>query len=194
MRAYTNPGETAMSMTVAAMTPDELRTLPDDGHEYELVDGEAVRLNMSLESSWIAGEILHLLKLAMRQRRGWVYPVDAGFQCFAEDSRMVRKPDVAMILRERQPHGPPSEGYCRITPDLVVEVVSPHDVAQEVHDKIQLWLQAGVQQVWVVWPSTRTVEVHTEAEITRLKGRDELTAGALIPDFRCPVADLFPQV
>ena len=36
-----------MSMTVAAMTPDELQTLPDDGHEYELVDGEAMRLNMS---------------------------------------------------------------------------------------------------------------------------------------------------
>ena len=107
---------------------------------------------------------------------------------------MVRKPDVAMILRDRQPHGPPPEGYCRIAPDLVVEVVSPHDVAQEVHDKIQLWLQAGVQQVWVVWPSTRTVEVHTETEITRLKGQDELTAGPLIPDFRCPVSDMFPQV
>ncbi len=193
MRADTNTGETAMSMTVAALTPDELQTLLDDGHEYELVDGEAVRLNMSLESSWIAGEILHLLRLAMR-RRGWVYPVDAGFQCFADDPQMVRKPDVALILRERQPHGPSPEGYCRIAPDLVVEVVSPNDVARDVHDKIELWLRAGVQQVWVVWPSTRTVEVHTEAEITRLKGRDELTAGALIPDFRCAVADLFPQV
>ncbi len=182
-----------MSMTVASLTPDELQRLPDDGHEYELVDGEAVRLNASLESSWIAGQILSLLTSVLR-RSGWIYPVDAGFRCFAEDSQMVRKPDVAMILRERQPHGPPSEGYCRIAPDLVVEVVSPHDVAQEVHDKIQIWLQAGVQQVWVVWPSTRTVEVHTEAEITRLKGQDELTAGALIPDFRCAVADLFPQV
>ena len=182
-----------MSTTVAALTPEELQRLSDDGHEYELVDGEALRLNMSLESSWIAGQMLYLL-ISVMKRRGWVYPVDAGFRCFAEDSQMVRKPDVAMILRERQPHGPPSEGYCRIAPDLVVEVVSPHDVAQEVHDKIQLWLQVGVQQVWVVWPSTRTVEVHTEAEITRLKGPDELTAGSLIPDFRCAVADLFPQV
>ena len=193
MKVHTIFGETDMSMTVAAMTPDELRMLPDDGHEYELVDGEAVRLNSSLESSWIAGQILFLLTSVLK-RRGWVYPVDAGFQCFTEDAQMVRKPDVALILRERQPHGPPPEGYCRIAPDLVVEVVSPHDVAQEVHDKIQLWLQAGVHQVWVVWPSTRTVEVHTEAEITRLKGQDELTAGALIPDFRCAVVDLFPQV
>ena len=182
-----------MSMTFAAMTPDELRTLPDDGHEYELVNGEATRLNMSLESSWIAGRLLYLLTCPLL-RRGWIYPVDAGFQCFADDPQMVRKPDVAMILRERQPYGPPIEGYCRIAPDLVVEVVSPHDVAKEVHGKIELWLRAGVQQVWVVWPSTRTVEIHTDPEITRLKGQDELTAGTLIPDFRCAVADLFPQV
>lgn len=185
-----------MSIGATALTPDDLLAMPD-GKSYELVDGELMELKRSQESSWISGVIHSALgKFGQRLGLGWAFPGGTGFVCFPDEPGRVRKPDASFVLRARQPGGPVREGYGTVCPDLVVEVVSPHDPMWEVESKVEDWLSAGVQVVWVVMPPTRSVQVYQRGvqgdfKIQRLTGDQELTLPELIPDLRLRVRECF---
>jgi Uma2 family endonuclease len=71
--------------------------------------------------------------------------------------------------------------------------VVPNDLYEEVDEKVDEWLAAGVPIVWVVNPRNRTVKVHRpDGETTKLDEQDELTADAIVPGFHCRVGVLFP--
>jgi Uma2 family endonuclease len=175
-------------------TAADLLTMPE-GDRYELVDGELLESEMSAESSWISGEIhRRLANWAMEHSLGWVFPDNTGFQCFSWDEERVRKPDVAFVTLSKLPDGPPSTGYVTVAPDLAVEVVSAHDLYRDVEEKILEYLKAGVQAVWVVTPSTRTVMIHRSdnASPLHLTVAGEISGEAILPGFRARVADFFP--
>ena len=72
---------------------------------------------------------------------GAVVAAETGFK-LSSDPDTVRAADLAFIHRDRVPDPPPDE-YLAVSPDLVVEVVSPHDRAGEVLNKVGDWLIAG---------------------------------------------------
>ncbi len=175
-------------------TAADLLTMPD-GDRYELVDGELVEIETSAESSWIAGEFHAVIRnYAKAQRLGWAFPDSTGYQCFSWEENRIRKPDASFVSLKRLPEGPPATGYLSVAPDLVVEVISPHDLYYDVERKTLEYLRAGVRMVWVVTPSTRTVMVHRSdvSSPTHLTDTAELTGDPVLPGFRCRVADLFP--
>ena len=178
---------------VATHTPDDLLAMPDGG-AYELVNGQLVERRMSEESSWVAGEVYGRLREIVRgSNLGWVFPEGTGYQCFREDPGRVRKPDASFVRRDQLPDGPVGTGYTRVPPDLAVEVVSPHDLAYEVENKIEEWLAAGVRQVWLVMPPARTVTVYVPGvDPRRFRADETLTSPELFPGFECRVGDLFP--
>lgn len=176
------------------LTPDDLLRLPDDGKVYELIDGELKEKPVSKESSRIGVRFARFLDVFCdAHNAGWVYGPDSGFRCFPDDPGRVRKPDVAFVSVARMPvETYEDEGFCTTAPDLVVEVVSPNDLASEVEEKRDEWLAAGVRTVWIVHPETRTVHAHTSAGgYAFLREADTLTAPDLLPGFAVPVADLF---
>lgn len=182
-----------MSTTAPPLTPDDLLRMGDAGKGYELVNGELKEVEVSTESSRLAGEFHFRIRTYLESNRiGYVVAADAGFRCFPDDPGLVRKPDVAFtsfttIPRNRyQP-----DGFCTTAPDLVVEVISPNDVADEVNEKRDEWLFAGVKEVWIASLSTRTVQAYlADGGSPLFRGPDRLTT-ALLPGFSVTVADLF---
>lgn len=173
-------------------TADDLLAMPD-GKSYELVDGQLVELSMSMESSWIAGEVFgRLREIVIKRNLGWVLPEGTGYRCFPDDPDKVRKPDSSFVLKSKLPNGPTSEGYCTVVPDLVVEVISPNDNAYEVNVKVDDWRTAGVTLLWVIWPVTQSIDVYQQDSVHQLTSDEELTADPLMPDFRCQVKEIFP--
>lgn len=174
-------------------TPEDLLSLPDGGKGFELVDGRLVEKNMGGFASWVAGRILRQLAVHGEDLGlGWVLDSEGSYQCFGDESRKVRKPDVSFIRRGRLPNEQIPVGHILIPPDLAVEVVSPNDTAYEVEAKVQEYLDARVPLVWVVNPETRTVHVYrADGTVERLREDDELTAPEWIPDLHCKVAELF---
>ncbi|MBV8553988.1 MAG: Uma2 family endonuclease, partial [Planctomycetaceae bacterium] len=62
----------------------------------------------------------------------------------------------------------------------------------EVIDTLHEYFQAGVQQVWLVYPKTSEVYVYEAPQRVRILGRtDELDGGAILSGFRLPMAHLF---
>jgi Uma2 family endonuclease len=177
------------------LTAEDLLTMPD-GDRYELIDGQLVETSMSLESSWIAGEILHLIRLYLDSHPlGRVFPEGSSYQCFPDDRDRVRKPDVSFIRSGRLPAEQFTQGHCRIAPDLAVEVVSPNDLHEELMRKLEDYFDVGVSLVWVVEPDLRSVTVYESPGRTsqRLRDADELTGDPVLPGFRCRVEQLFPE-
>jgi len=175
-------------------TPEDLLTMPD-GDRYELVDGQLVERNVSALSSYVGGEVfLNLGNFVKKSKLGWVFPDNTSFLIFRDEPKKVRKADTAFIsagnltLEELQ-----TQGQLTVVPELVVEVVSPNDLAYEVNAKIDEWLGAGVSVVWEIDPELKIVDEHrADGSLRRLSVKDHLTAESILPGFSCPIASLFP--
>jgi Uma2 family endonuclease len=184
---------------VGPMTADELLRLPDDGWRHELVDGVLIRMPPpGFEHGRIVADIAGALhQYGKLQRLGQVLGAETGFLL----SRLgqpdtVLAADVSFVRAENVPHpgSPGIEKYQRLAPDLVVEVSSPDQYKPEMGAKARLYLDAGVRLVWVVWPSSQTVDVWrpgSEAPAATLTVADSLDGLDVLPGFSYPLTDLF---
>jgi Uma2 family endonuclease len=179
--------------TQAQHTPEELLEITDRPMP-ELIDGQFVeRPLMGQKSDAVAARILRLIGNFVEDHRlGVMNGAQGSFQIFPDDPRKVRIPDVSFTRRDRLPEGQVAEGHGKVAPDLVVEVVSPNDLHMEVMAKVRDFLNAGVPMIWVANPETSDVQVYrSDGTVALLQGGDVLDGGDVLPEFRCPVADLF---
>jgi Uma2 family endonuclease len=167
-----------------------------DEHLYEIIDGQRVELPpMSMLASKVTNNIQgHLFHHLLGNPVGLALmetlfrlplPVDHN-----------RRPDVAFVSAKaiaETPSQPGSDNAWAILPDLMVEVVSPHDIADEILDKVNEYFAAGTKLVWIVYPIQRLFYVYESPRQVRILGEtDELDGGIVLPGFRIPIASLFP--
>ncbi len=179
--------------TPATFTPEDLLKMPD-GDRYELVDGNLVERNVSLWSSYVAGELHGLLSnYCEGLGLGWVLPGGVSYQCFPDDPRRVRRPNVSFIKKDRLSLAQAEEeGHVPLVPDLAVEVISPNDLYYEVDVKVNEWLQAGVRLLWVVNPRTHQVRIYrANGSEALVRAEDQFSGEEVVPGFQCRVNDLF---
>lgn len=178
--------------TPTRIRPETLLEM-EDGDRYELVDGALVERNVSNESSHLGARVSgKLMQHADEHRAGLVFGADCGLQVFAWDEDMVRFADASFLARARVPSGVPGPGHLRVIPDLVVEVVSPNDIASDLERKLRDYLRAGARLIWVVYPESRTVRIERQSGVaSRLGAGDTLTGEDVLPGFELPVDALF---
>ena len=115
----------------------------------ELVDGTLVEKAMGFEASVVAMTLARILGSFVSARKlGVVSGPDGMFRLL---SNSVRGPDVAYLSRERFPNGKfPTDAYPALSPDLVVEVLSPGNTKAEMSRKRIEYFHSGVLLVWIV--------------------------------------------
>jgi Uma2 family endonuclease len=177
-------------------TPEDLLAMP--GREnFELVNGRLVERHMGILACWVGSELSRALGNHCHEHHlGWVLSSggDAGYQGFPDSPRSVRKPDVSFVRYGRFSDEQLPDGYARLAPDLAAEVISPNDEYEEVIEKIEEYLRAGVRLVWVISPRNHIVHVYrANGSVHVLHENDELDGEDVVPDFRYSVRDLFPQ-
>lgn len=173
------------------MTWEDALELPD-GERYEVINGELRERIMSFGSSEIAGIILELLRIWMRAGHpGHVTGSDGGYTIFPWSPGDVRMPDVSYISKGRLPRVP-ARGWVSVAPELAVEVVSPNDRFVDIEDKARDYIRAGVNLVWVVVPSTRSVHVwRNNGERAVVQAGETLSGENVLPGLAIAVNDLF---
>ncbi|MXY45569.1 MAG: Uma2 family endonuclease [Chloroflexi bacterium] len=175
------------------ITADELFSMPDDGYRYELVRGELRKTApASDEHGEYAGYIaINLGSYVMRHRLGKIYIAETGF-ILDRNPDLVRAPAVSFVRRERTDAIGRQRGYWHEAPDLVVEVISPHDHYTEVDEKVADWLAAGTRMVVVVNPRNKTVRVHrSPTEVVSLTITDTLDGGDVVQGWYMPLTEIF---
>ena len=175
------------------LTAEDLLRLSSQGVKGELIDG-VLRETVSVgeEHGHIAGIFITYLNMHIRpQRLGRAGGTDVGV-LVARNPDSVREPDVYFVSAERLPIETRVQGYLEVVPELVVEIVSPSDTAQDVSEKIAMWLEFGVLMALEVRPATRSILVHRPGQppIT-LTGDDALDGGDILPGFSLPLSEIF---
>ncbi len=110
----------------------------------------------------------------------------------ARNPDTVRGADVCFISRERYGRLSNPAAYLDVTPELVVEVLSPNDSWINVTGKLREYFAAGVQLVWVADPETRIVHAYRSVTDVREFQQDrDLPGDDVLPGFSVRVAELF---
>jgi Uma2 family endonuclease len=184
---------------VIAMTPTAVPTLdrpldPAIGDHYEVVNGQFVeKAPMGALECWLATSLVIELGPFVKSRGLGRLVSELLFQ-LAEEPKLRRRPDVAFVSAKRWPldQGVPSTEAWEVVPDLVVEVVSPSNTANEVVLKTKEYFRAGVRLAWFIYPSQSQVYVVTSPSQIQVRGIGEnLEGGDVVPGFQLPIESLF---
>lgn len=157
---------------------------------FDLIDG-SIRKSPYPPSNPNRLRICEILQHHVAERRGVSMSV-------LDDGLIVRRypdtvlsPDIMLFTNSRS-----DDFTTRVTgqcPELVVEIatttISPTKLLQrgEHYNKV-----ANVPTVWLVLPHERAMLSYSrDGGFRALEENDELTGGAVLPKFRCKVADLF---
>jgi len=170
--------------------------LGDDLPFFEITDGKKEEMPpMSSYAIQIANKLaFQLNSFAEKHELGEAIVEDIFNLRLSLDRN--RRPDVAFVSYKRWPNDRPrqtEDDVWDVVPDLMVEVVSPSDKAEELQTKIREYFEAGAQQVWVIYPRERLAYIHqSRVKIDVITDHENLTGGDVLPGFQFPLARLFP--
>ena len=171
------------------MTAEEFDALPEEEiRNWELLDGELIEVaSATPEHNLILTQLMSLLHVHVRKRKlGVVIPkTDLAVR---KDTRL--RPDLGFFSAETWRTVDVKRIPVGETPDIAVEIISPSETDATIGRKREAYLKWGVQEVWLIYPETRTLFLHTSVGAQRLSEGAFLTS-ELIPGFRIQIADLF---
>ncbi len=181
----------------ATMTTEEMLAMPDNGVERWLIEGRLREKPMTVRNRWhsrIMARVTRFLDVwldSQREPRGQVLCGEAG-------CRLRRTPDstvgidIVYISAEVAAQQTDETTLIDGVPILAVEILSPSDTQEEINEKIDAYLRAGVALVWVIDPHDRAVLIYRPGEaVIAVNVLQELTAEPHLPGFRVRVAELF---
>jgi Uma2 family endonuclease len=184
------------------MTTEELLALPDDGVERWLIRGQLREMPvqgmcMTVRNRWHSRIMVRVAKFLdnwldqQPEPRGAILCGEAGCRLRRDPDTTVGI-DVVYISAELAARESDETSLIDGVPVLVVEILSPNDTQEQIDEKSDSYLQAGVALVWVIDPHDRTVTIYRPGQEPELVNvRQELSGDPHLPGFRVPVAQLF---
>ena len=175
------------------LTAEEFGRRPDPGHPEELVRGQICTMPPpGARHGKVCNKAGRILgNYAEDYDIGHVLNNDSGV-ITERGPDSVRGPDVSFYSFARLPKGPIPENYPSVSPDLVFEVLSPHDRWPKVLAKVVEYLDAGVSVVGVLDPDRSTLHLYEGDEPVRILGSDDLLrVPKLLGDFQVVVGRFF---
>lgn len=197
----------AIAEAPALMTTEQLLALPDDGVERWLIRGQLREKpamvgqlrgkKMTVRNRWHSrtmirvGYVLESWLLGQPEPRGSVLGGEAGVRLRRDPDSTVGI-DVVYVSAEVAARNPNDTTLIDGAPVLAVEILSPNDTVEEIHEKIDEYLTAGVPLIWIIDPRRRTVTIYRPGQEPEfVNARQELSGEPELPGFRVRVADLF---
>lgn len=138
-------------------TEDDYYNLPENVRA-ELIDGQFYDM---AAPSRIHQEILSSLHLEignyLRSKKGSckIYPAPFSVKLF-DNRKTVVEPDISVIC---DPNKLTDKG-CTGAPDWIVEIISPSNSSHDYVRKLNLYMDAGVREYWIVDPGNQTILVY----------------------------------
>jgi Uma2 family endonuclease len=176
----------------ALHTATDVERMPDDGFRYEVYRGVLIRMPGTGEDHSLICQFIgrylddYWRSLGERNRVVQNMGFDFTFSGDAAQTTML-VPDVA-VKQDNLRHG---SGIGQDPPLLAVEVVSPTQRRAEMALKANFYLNGGTQEVWIVWPKTRTVDVWTAPNSFVTLAEPQAITSVLLPGFSSTLTAFF---
>ena len=163
----------------------------------EVIDGELVEMagHVALWAMMCSSIYDLLYPVTKQERRGLLF-MHGLIYLLKMQSEIVREayvPDVSFLAKERVLPDRDLRRPPNVAPTLAVEIIMPEDNAETTHYKTREYLNAGTEQVWLVYPRQKEVHQYRRGEsiVQTYSGNTALDADALFPGLSLPLADIF---
>jgi Uma2 family endonuclease len=163
----------------------------------ELIKGKIFKMSPAPSSihQTLSGRIHGPLWAFLEDKKCQVFsaPFDVrlpGKSAADEDITTVVQPDICVIC---DPEKINNNG-CLGAPDIVVEILSPGNIAKELNNKYEVYEEAGVKEYWVVSQQDKTFLVYTlvngKYQASRLMTNGIITT-PILPGYQLSLDRLF---
>ncbi|MCY4020768.1 MAG: Uma2 family endonuclease [Chloroflexi bacterium] len=166
-----------------------------DPKHYELIDGELIVMSPpGGRQGQLQVRLSRYLDIFAEVHSLGVITSDAGYYP-PSNRHTVLSPDVAFVSRARAPEPFPDK-YVPLMPDLAIEILSPSNTYRQARRKARIYMQNGVQMVWIVMPGRESVGICRLAEgggMTRetVVANESLSDEDVLPGFELAFHRLF---
>lgn len=144
--------------TTKIYTEDDYYNIPED-IRAELIDGDII-YNMAAPSKihqFILMEVSTIINNYIKSKGGKCRVVPAPFAVkLSKDRNTIVEPDISVIC---DPDKFTDRG-CTGAPDWIIEIVSPSNSSHDYVTKLNLYLETGVREYWIVDPDKQKVFVY----------------------------------
>jgi Uma2 family endonuclease len=160
---------------------------------YELSEGELiVTPSASLFHNILRDDLNATLKAFVKSRNLGRVVSEMDFKLMGET---VRRPDVAFISFDRLRGVDLEKVPLPVVPNLVIEIVSKNDQADDLNLKVSQYLAAGSQTVWLFYPKTRQAYRYLpgklEPEVRSAETGHAFDEPQLLPGFSVALSKIF---
>jgi Uma2 family endonuclease len=166
----------------------------DEGERCELLDGELVMLAApSRVHQEMLMEISAQLHAFLKGKPCKVYPAPFGVRLFPKEDNsddVFFEPDITVVC---DPAKLDDKG-CKGAPDLVVEILSPSTIKNDLFYKLNKYLAAGVREYWIVDPEEKILSVNVLEQgryIPVEYGADAEAESVVLSPFRLELKSIF---
>jgi Uma2 family endonuclease len=185
------------SVASLSLTTSDIFEIADDDIEREIIRGElrerpmTRRNQLQSETMMAVGEYLRVWVRTSKLLGGKVTGGEAGIRLRRDPESCVGV-DVAYFSPAQMSVMPRDQPWYEGPPVLAVEIMSLSDKHEEIVDKVELYLECGVQVVWIIDPDFQTLTVHRPKTRPVPYGEDDiLDGGPELPNFRVTVSEFF---
>lgn len=180
------------------ITLGDLRAADARGNTREIISGqwaepEGGTMGGGKRNGRIGAALIRLIaNHVVAHDLGEVYQDQTTYVLQLQDNVVERTviPDVSFVSKARVVTAHPDDYYFQ-APDLAIEIVSPSERTLDTFAKINDYLEAGTQQVWLVIPKSKQIIVRTQTDIDVYGIDDILPGGDTLPGFNMALIDVF---
>ncbi|MCC2683932.1 MAG: hypothetical protein K0R75_831 [Paenibacillaceae bacterium] len=152
----------------AKMSYEDFLELSEKSEQrFELIDGVVYNLaSPTFDHQRIVGDLLVIFHNWFKGKSCAVLVSPFDVTLFkSEDNPSVVQPDLLVVCDR---HNVDTKGKYRGTPDLVVEVLSVSTRSKDMLVKLDLYMQSGIREYWVINPINEEIHVYKfeDGEIT----------------------------
>jgi Uma2 family endonuclease len=183
----------------APITTEQLLAMPEDGMDRELIRGELRERPMTKRNRFHTYAVARLTRFldewldSQPEPRGEVHAGEVG-TILRRDPDTTVGIDVAYFSADLIARQTTETTMIDGPPVLAIEVLSPSDKLENVHEKVSEYLNAGVTLVWTVDTNFQTVQVHQQNAAPEMFNREHsISGGEVLPGLDIAVADIFKR-
>lgn len=131
--------------------PENVRAELIHGQIYYMAAPSRIHQEILMELSGTIRDCIKAKKAPCK-----VYPSPFAVKLFIDDNKTVVEPDISVICESDKL----TDRGCTGAPDWIVEIVSPGNSSHDYIRKLNLYVDAGVREYWIVNPINQSVYVY----------------------------------
>jgi len=176
---------------------EEFLALPEGDIKYEFVNGEAVpkykndEMSPKFFHSTVQKSLLILLDQCLHNQ-GRV-EIEWAIKLKLNNQNWVPIPDLTYVSYNRLAADWLKDEACPVTPELVIEIISPGQTFGEMTEKATDYLKAGVARVWVVDTKARTITVFAPTSLPITYRDHQIITDDLLPELEITPNAIFQR-